>query len=98
MRRLRVRLGGREITGFFRDHYLSDLVGFVYSRMDAVAAAEDLHRRLRAIGERVQTGRPLTVSLILDGENAWEYYPGNGREFLRQFYRRIRRRSRTFAR
>ncbi len=86
---LRVRLDGREITGFFRDHYLSDLVGFVYSRMDASAAAEDLHRRLRAIGERVQTGRPLTVSLILDGENAWEYYPGNGREFLRQFYRRI---------
>jgi alpha-amylase/alpha-mannosidase (GH57 family) len=86
---LRVCLNGREITGFFRDHYLSDLVGFVYSRMDASAAAEDLHRRLRAIGERVQTGRPLTVSLILDGENAWEYYPGNGREFLRQFYRRV---------
>jgi alpha-amylase/alpha-mannosidase (GH57 family) len=86
---LRLRLGGREIVGFFRDHYLSDLVGFVYSHMDASAAAEDLHRRLRAIGERVQIGRPLTVSLILDGENAWEYYPGNGREFLRQFYRRI---------
>jgi alpha-amylase/alpha-mannosidase (GH57 family) len=86
---LRVRLGALEITGFFRDHYLSDLVGFVYSRMDSLAAADDLYRRLRAIGERVQTGRPLTVSLILDGENAWEYYPGNGREFLRQFYRRV---------
>jgi alpha-amylase/alpha-mannosidase (GH57 family) len=86
---LRVRAGGREMVGFFRDHYLSDLVGFVYSRMDAKAAAEDLHNRIRAIGDRVQTGRPLTVSLILDGENAWEYYAGNGREFLRQFYRRI---------
>ena len=86
---LRVRVGGREMVGFFRDHYLSDLVGFVYSRMDAGAAAEDLYRRIRAIGERVRTGRPLTISLILDGENAWEYYPGNGREFLRQFYRRI---------
>ena len=84
-----MRLGEREIIGFFRDHYLSDLVGFVYSRMDSGAAAEDLYRRLRAIGERVQIGRPLTISLILDGENAWEYYPGNGREFLRQFYRRI---------
>jgi len=30
---LRVRVGGREMVGFFRDHYLSDLVGFVYSRM-----------------------------------------------------------------
>ena len=86
---LRLRFDGKEITGFFRDHYLSDLVGFVYSRMDSGAAAEDLHRRLRVLGDRVQTGRPLTVSLILDGENAWEYYPGNGREFLRQFYRRI---------
>jgi alpha-amylase/alpha-mannosidase (GH57 family) len=86
---LRVRVCGREMVGFFRDHYLSDLVGFVYSRMDAGAAAEDLHHRIRAIGERVHTGRPLTISLILDGENAWEYYDGNGREFLRQFYRRI---------
>jgi alpha-amylase/alpha-mannosidase (GH57 family) len=86
---LRVRVRGREMVGFFRDHYLSDLVGFVYSRMDSGAAAEDLYRRIRAIGERVRTGRPLTISLILDGENAWEYYPGNGREFLRQFYLRI---------
>jgi alpha-amylase/alpha-mannosidase (GH57 family) len=86
---LRVRVCGREMVGFFRDHYLSDLVGFVYSRMDAGAAAEDLHNRIRAIGGRVHTGRPLTISLILDGENAWEYYDGNGREFLRQFYRRI---------
>jgi len=86
---VQVRLGNREITGFFRDHFLSDLIGFVYSRMDAGAAAEDLHRRIRALGERVQMGRPLTVAIILDGENAWEYYPGNGREFLRQFYRRI---------
>lgn len=86
---LRVRLGDREITGFFRDHYLSDLIGFAYSRMEAGAAAADLHSRIRALGERVETGRPLTVAIILDGENAWEYYPGAGREFLRQFYGRI---------
>jgi len=86
---LRVRLGEGEITGFFRDQYLSDLIGFVYGRMDARTAAEDFHRRIRAIGERVEATRPLTVSIVLDGENAWEYYPGNGREFLRQFYRRL---------
>ena len=83
------RIGEREITGLFRDHYLSDLIGFVYSRMDAGAAAEDFHRRLRTIGERAGNDRPVTVSIILDGENAWEYYPGNGREFLRQLYSRI---------
>jgi alpha-amylase/alpha-mannosidase (GH57 family) len=84
----RLQRGG-EMTGFFRDHYLSDLVGFVYSRMDPQSAADDLHRRIRAIGDREPPGRIATVSLILDGENAWEYYPGNGREFLRHFYRRI---------
>ena len=85
----RVQISGNGITGLFRDHHLSDLIGFVYSRMDSSAAAADLHGRLRFLGERVQSGGPLTVCLFLDGENAWEYYPGNGREFLRQFYRRI---------
>jgi alpha-amylase/alpha-mannosidase (GH57 family) len=88
---LRIRLGEREIAGIFRDHYLSDLVGFVYSRMDAVSAAEDLYRRIRTVAERVHSRGPLTLPLILDGENAWEYYSGNGREFLRQFYGRISR-------
>ncbi len=85
----RVQIGGNGITGLFRDHQLSDLIGFVYSRMDANAAAQDLHGRLRHLGERVQTADPLTVCIFLDGENAWEYYAGNGREFLRQFYKRI---------
>lgn len=77
------------MSGFFRDHYLSDLVGFVYSRMESGAAAEDLYRRIRDVGHRQPDGKPATVSIILDGENAWEHYRGNGREFLRQFYRRI---------
>jgi alpha-amylase/alpha-mannosidase (GH57 family) len=88
---LRVNLGQREICGIFRDHYLSDLVGFVYSRMDAASAAEDLYRRIRTVADRVPSRNPLTLPLILDGENAWEYYSGNGREFLRQFYGRLSR-------
>jgi len=80
---------GREITGLFRDHHLSDLIGFVYSRMDARAAAEDLHRRLRFLAEATPASHPVTICLFLDGENAWEYYPGNGRAFLREFYSRI---------
>jgi hypothetical protein len=84
-----VQLGDKSITGLFRDHHLSDLIGFVYSRMEAKAAAADLHSRLRQLGEKIPGTQPLTVCLFLDGENAWEYYPGNGREFLREFYRRI---------
>ncbi|HEY4742057.1 MAG TPA: glycoside hydrolase family 57 protein [Candidatus Acidoferrales bacterium] len=85
----RLKRGNREIVGFFRDHYVSDLLGFVYSRMSAQAAAEDLHRRIGLIGERWTASRTPTLSLILDGENAWEYYAGNGRDFLRQFYKKM---------
>jgi alpha-amylase/alpha-mannosidase (GH57 family) len=85
----RLQMTGSGVNGLFRDHHLSDLVGFVYSRMDSKAAATDLHGRLRHIGETVKSPNPLTVCLFLDGENAWEYYPGNGREFLREFYRLI---------
>jgi len=85
----RLQLPNTGITGLFRDHHLSDLVAFVYSRMDSAAAAADLHGRLRLLGESVRSEKPLTVSLFLDGENAWEYYPGNGRQFLHEFYRRI---------
>jgi alpha-amylase/alpha-mannosidase (GH57 family) len=85
----RAQLGAKSIIGLFRDHHLSDLIGFVYSRMDAKAAAADLHGRLRHLGETVQSAQALTICLFLDGENAWEYYAGNGREFLREFYGRI---------
>jgi alpha-amylase/alpha-mannosidase (GH57 family) len=84
-----VQIAGKSISGLFRDHHLSDLIGFVYSRMDSKAAAVDLHGRLRFLAERVGGQQPLTVCLFLDGENAWEYYAGNGREFLRTFYKRI---------
>ncbi|MGB0036264.1 MAG: glycoside hydrolase family 57 protein [Candidatus Acidiferrales bacterium] len=85
----RLERGKWGMSGFFRDHYLSDLVGFVYSRMSANLAAADLHARIKAIGERMPAGKTATVSVILDGENAWEYYAGNGRDFLREFYKRI---------
>src|SRR3981081_734178 len=85
----RVQLAGSSMTGLFRDHHLSALICFVYSHMDGKAAAADLHSRLRFLGERVPSQQPLTVSLFLDGENAWEYYAGNGREFLREFYKRV---------
>jgi alpha-amylase/alpha-mannosidase (GH57 family) len=85
----RVQSGATGINGLFRDHHLSDLIGFVYSRMDAKAGAADLHARLRLIGDRMQSKQPVTICLFLDGENAWEYYPGNGREFLREFYGRV---------
>ena len=76
----------------FRDHTLSDLVGFVYSRMPAHDAANHLlhtiHESARPVLER---GKDAVISVILDGENAWEYYPQSGREFLRRFYDGLQR-------
>lgn len=71
----------------FRDHALSDLIGFVYSGMPAKQAAEDFIRRIKQAADIVlKRGRDAIVPVILDGENAWEYYPGSGREFLRRLY------------
>jgi Glycosyl hydrolase family 57 len=76
----------------FRDHTLSDLIGFVYSGMNAKDAAEDFLARIRANAQQiVDTGRDAVVPIILDGENAWEFYPESGREFLRRVYDGIRK-------
>ena len=82
--------GDRELRVIFRDHFLSDLIGFVYSRMDAASAAEDFLSRIRENCRGILAGgRDALVPIILDGENAWEYYDRNGRPFLRELYRRI---------
>jgi alpha-amylase/alpha-mannosidase (GH57 family) len=78
----------------FRDHGLSDLIGFSYQSWDAEAAAEDFIRRVQDAGRRFADGGTngdATVSVILDGENAWEHYPGGGRPFLRALYRQLQR-------
>ncbi|PYP90078.1 MAG: glycoside hydrolase [Candidatus Angelobacter sp. Gp1-AA117] len=74
----------------FRDHNLSDLIGFVYSGVPARDAAEDFIRRIRESAAPVLAqGRDAVVPIILDGENAWECYPLSGREFLRRLYAEI---------
>lgn len=88
--------GGRSepVAIVFRDIRLSDLIGFEYSGTPGEAAADDLMDRLERIRTRLaeQTGGeggPHLVSIILDGENAWEHYPNDGRDFLHALYRRL---------
>lgn len=74
----------------FRDHSLSDLIGFVYSGMPAKDAAAHFVRSIKASAEPLlASGRDATVPIILDGENAWEHFPKSGREFLRRLYSAI---------
>jgi alpha-amylase/alpha-mannosidase (GH57 family) len=76
----------------FRDHTISDLIGFVYSGMAAADAARHLIQNIKDAARPVlEKGRDAVVSIILDGENAWEYYPKSGREFLRRFYDGLQR-------
>jgi len=83
---------GQEVACLFRDHTLSDLIGFSYASWAADAAAEDFVRRLVEAGRRFAArsgGGEATIAVILDGENAWEHYAGQGRPFLRALYGRL---------
>ncbi|MFZ0806090.1 MAG: glycoside hydrolase family 57 protein, partial [Candidatus Sulfotelmatobacter sp.] len=74
----------------FRDHTISDLIGFVYSGMPPAEAAQHLLNSIKDAARPVlDKGRDAVLSIILDGENAWEYYPKSGREFLRRFYDKL---------
>jgi len=84
--------GSATVACGFRDHLLSDLVGFTYSSWDPQMAADDFVNRIAATGERYQAqrgGEEATVFVVLDGENAWEHYEGQGRPFLRALYSRL---------
>jgi alpha-amylase/alpha-mannosidase (GH57 family) len=83
----RYERGKTQMHLLFRDHSISDLIGFVYSGMPAAEAAKHLLQNIKDSARPVlQKGRDAVVTVILDGENAWEYYPESGREFLRRFY------------
>jgi alpha-amylase/alpha-mannosidase (GH57 family) len=85
----RVSAGGASVACAFRDHALSDRIGFVYSGWDATAAAEDFVTQLVEAGRRCHarsSGADAVIPVILDGENAWEHFEGGGRPFLRALY------------
>jgi len=80
------KVDGTEIACFFRDDGLSDLIGFTYSKWHADDAVMNLISHL----ENVATdGKEKVVSIIMDGENAWEYFPANGYYFLTALYKKL---------
>ena len=76
------------IPVFFRDHHLSDLIGFEYSRWDAHDAASNFIHNIKKIYDRLSSGKSgrseteYVIPVILDGENAWEYFHDSGVGFL----------------
>jgi alpha-amylase/alpha-mannosidase (GH57 family) len=81
--------GDAEAACFFRDDGLSDSIGFKYSNWHADDAVANLVHHLETIAESCADRPNAVVSIILDGENAWEYYPENGYHFIRTLYQKI---------
>lgn len=78
---------GAEIPCFFRDDGLSDLIGFKYSKWHADDAVGDLVQHIETIAACESADS--VVSIIMDGENAWEYFPDNAYHFLSALYKRL---------
>lgn len=82
--------GDKRINIFFRDSSLSDLIGFVYSKWNHERAVDDFINRIYSIRNSLpEDGHGYIISVILDGENAWEYYKRDGIDFLRALYRKL---------
>lgn len=86
--------GGRggQVAILFRDKVISDRLGFQYSGMSGEAAADDLMQRLNNIQSALRESGaqgPHLVTILLDGENAWEHYANDGKDFLHAMYSRF---------
>ena len=83
------RMADGALTCFFRDDGLSDLIGFTYSDWHADDAVSNLIEHLENIAASTREQENPLVSIILDGENAWEHFPENGYYFLNTLYQRL---------
>lgn len=87
-----VEKDGSSVAMIFRNHFISDQVGFVYYRWSIKDAIMDFNSHINNIRISLpEDNRDYLVSVILDGENAWEYYPGGGKDFLEAFYGQLSR-------
>jgi len=83
------RVNEGRLNCFFRDDGLSDLIGFTYAEWHADDAVNNFIHHLENIADVCADEQDAVVSIIMDGENAWEYYPGNGSHFLSTLYQRL---------
>jgi alpha-amylase/alpha-mannosidase (GH57 family)/carbohydrate-binding DOMON domain-containing protein len=83
-----VEQNGKSLAILFRDKVVSDKIAFTYSGLSGEAAAKDILDRLRFVKSELDKvgGGPYLFSLILDGENPWEYYSDDGKSFLNALY------------
>jgi len=81
---------GGKASIIFRDRALSDLIGFNYTRISAQDAVSDFMKHLNNIKNYFgKADDARLVSVILDGENCWEFYKNDGKDFLCGLYEEI---------
>lgn len=84
--------GESRVAMIFRDHRLSDDIGFNFSKMDGVEAANHMMRSLHGIHRRfAEDEHGYVAPIILDGENAWEWFRHDGKEFFHSWYDQMSR-------
>jgi alpha-amylase/alpha-mannosidase (GH57 family) len=86
----RVKHGSRHLTMIFRDKNLSDIISFNYNAWNQEEAAWDLISHCSQVAGclRRDTDKGI-MAIVMDGENAWEYFPDNGRRFFETLYANI---------
>ncbi len=76
------------VAVFFRDTELSDRIGFRYQTKPGEEAAEDFVQKVLSYAK---VGEDRLITVILDGENAWEWYrlSPDAKDFLHAMYRKL---------
>ncbi|MDX2098589.1 MAG: glycoside hydrolase family 57 protein, partial [Leptolyngbyaceae cyanobacterium bins.59] len=94
----RLKTPAGDLAIVFRDHRLSDLIGFTYGAMEPRRATSDLVGHLESIARTLRQRQPegdqalqhpWLVTIALDGENCWEFYPQDGKPFLETLYQTL---------
>jgi len=83
-----VKSGEKKVAMLFRDYELSDKIAYTFSPMAGQEAAGELFSTLHEARRRL-AGKPgnHVVTIALDGENPWEYYDRDGKDFLHALYK-----------
>jgi alpha-amylase/alpha-mannosidase (GH57 family) len=86
-----VEKNGKRLNIIFRDRNLSDLIGFAYQKWQSKDAVGDFLAKLKEVKQAFADKKegPTLLTIALDGENCWEYYPNDGRDFLSSLYEKL---------
>jgi len=77
----------KDMSVIFRDKFISDIISFNYHEWGQDEAAWDLMGHCKRVAENLRrdVDRGL-LTIVMDGENAWEFFQDNARRFFEVLY------------